>query len=367
MNRFLAILRTPRAWITIGLVTLLAGSLAFVGWAVYDSRKGSEAPPAETVAEETVPDLEPPPPPPPPEYFCPLDGSEYEDRALTLKKPVVVQVDNAPAARPQSGLGLADIVYEEMAEGQITRFTAVYGCRDAETVGPVRSARLIDLELVPEYQGLLANSGSSIGVTNAIAGAPDVPNINHGAYPSAYWRVGDRYAPHNLMTNTATVRQAAAAAGYPDQVELEGYSFKSDAPAAAPLSSISIPYSPWADTSYSYDAASNSWMRLQNGQPHIDTLTGAQLSAKNVIIQYVNSYESDIKEDQSNYGLIFDLTGSGKALVFQDGKVISGTWSRPTESSITSYIDDSGTAIRLDRGTTWVQLVPTGFPSVSWQ
>ena len=365
MNKFVPSLKSPQAWMIFGLIALLAGSLAFVGWAVYDSRKDMLAVPVETVAaEEPAPVIEPPPPPP--EYYCPLDGAEYEDRAMTLKRPVVVQVDNAPGARPQSGLGLADVVYEGMAEGQITRFTAVFGCRDAEVAGPVRSARLIDLELVPEYQALLANSGASTGVINALAAAPDVANIDQGSYPAAFWRVADRYAPHNLMTSTGLVRQVAAAAGYADQVELAGYSFKSDAPVATPLGSISIPYSPWADVGYTYDATTNSWLRTQDGIAHIDTLTGTQLSAKNVIIQYVPVYDSDIMEDANNYGLIFQLTGSGKALIFQDGKVISGTWSRTAKDSITSYIDDSGTNIRLNRGTTWIQLVPTDFPSVAW-
>lgn len=358
-------LRSPRTWITIGLIVLLACSVAFVAWAIYDSRQPSEAAPVETVAEEQAPE-ELPPPPPPPTYACPLDGIEYDDRAITLKRAVIVQVDNAPAARPQIGLNLADIVYEGMAEGQVTRFSAVFLCRDAEVVGPVRSARLINLELVPEYQALLANSGASIGVNNAIAADPSIPNINHGAYPAAYWRVGDRYAPHNLMTNTALIRQLAAEAGYPAQAELSGLRFKADSLAPGSLSYISIPYSSWADVSYGYNPQENTWQRFMQGEPHVDAGTGAQLAAKNVIVQYVNSYESNIKEDASNYGLIFDLTGSGRALVFRDGEVVSGTWSRPTRDSITTYTADDGTVIQLNQGPTWVQLVPADFQSVSW-
>ncbi len=367
MTDFFTRFKSPHTWITIGLIVLLAGSVAFVGWAIHDSRQSAEAAPVETVVEEELETVKPPPPPPPPPtYFCPLDGTEYADRDITLKRAVVVQVDNAPAARPQIGLGLADIVYEGMAEGQVTRFSAVYLCRDAEVVGPVRSARLINLELVPEYQALLANSGASTGVNNAIAADPNVPNMNHGTYPSAYWRVSDRYAPHNLMTSTSVIRQMAAEAGMPVQVELDGPFFKADAAVPGTLSYISIPYSPWADVSYNYNPADNNWLRFIQGEPHMDAGTSTQLTAKNVIVQYVNSYESNIKEDENNYGLIFDLTGTGRLLVFRDGEVISGTWSRPSLGAITTYLDDSGSPIQLNQGPTWIQLVPTEFPSVTW-
>ena len=366
MTDFSTRIRSPQTWITIGLIVLLAGSVAFVGWAIYDSRQSAEAAPVATVVEEEPAPREPPPPPPPPTYFCPLDGTEYADRDVTLKRAVVVQVDNAPAARPQTGLSLADIVYEGMAEGQITRFSAVYLCRNAAVVGPVRSARLINLELVPEYQALLANSGASIGVNNAIAADPNVPNISQGAYPSAFWRVADRYAPHDMMTSTSLVRQVAADVGIPVQVELSGPPFKADSPAPGKLTYISIPYSPWAGVSYSYNPADNTWLRFMQGEPHIDAGTGTQLAAKNVVVQYVPSYESDIKEDENNYGLIFELTGTGPVLIFRDGEVISGSWSRPTLGAITTYVDDYGSPIQLNQGPTWIQLVPTDFPSVEW-
>ncbi len=352
------------------LALLLSGSLAFVGWAVYDSFKGDDVVPVVTTAEEEEAEevVPPPPPPPDPRYYCTLDGTAYDDRGPTRKRPIVIQVDNAPAARPQIGLGRADIVYEAMAEGQVTRFSAVFGCRDAETGGPVRSARLIDLELVPEYQALLADSGASIGVTNELAAAPDVPRINHGAYPAAYWRVGDRAAPHNLMTSTILLRQVAAEAGIPIEVEVgDGPAFKDDSPAPGNIRHIAVPYSPWAQVSYDYDPGSNSWLRSMQGKPHLDAETGRQLAAKNVIVQYVPSYDSNIIEDASgDRGLIFDLTGSGRVLVFRDGEVIGGTWSRPGSSAVTTYMDDAGRTIPLDRGPTWIQLVPTEFTAVSW-
>ena len=353
-------------WITIGLVGALIIALGFVGWAIAASRQ--TAPPKQAVATE--PTTPPPaPPPPPPKYNCPLDGSEAATKADTQKRPIVVQIDNAPAARNQSGLSQADIVYEYMAEGEITRFSAVFACHDADTVGPVRSARLIDLELVPEYQALLSNSGASQGTAAELSAASDyVPNIDDARAPDVYWRVHDRYAPDNLMTSTDGIRQAAAAAGLSTEADVNGGpTFKGDSPpaAGAALKSISVPYSPYADVSYQYDPGANAWLRFIGGKPHIDTLNGKQIEAKNVIIQYVQVTQTNIKEDSNNYGLSFQLTGSGKVLVFRDGQVVSGTWQRTARDAPTTYYDAQNRPIALNVGQTWVQVVPADFQA-SW-
>ncbi len=341
---------------------MLVLSLAFAGWAFWRSRQ-TPAPPPVTVAQ--VP-TQTAPPPPPLTYSCPLDGSQQTNKANTLNRPIVVQIDNAPDARPQWGLSQADIVYEEMAEGQITRFSAIFACHDASTVGPVRSARMIDLELAPEYGALLSDSGSSQGVTANLDAAPDIPNITDSTFPTAYHRTTDRYAPHNLITSTAGIRKAVAAAGVPTQANLEGPQFKTDSPGPATVKTIKVDYSPWADISYTYDQASNSWLRFNGGKADTDALTGKQIAPKNVIIQYVQVLDSGIVEDASGeHGLQFTLTGSGKVQIFRDGQVLSGQWQRQSKGAITSYIDANGNPIPLDVGQTWIEVVPTDFQA-SW-
>ena len=349
---------SPRKkWITIGLIVLLVASIAFATAAFFLTRDTGELTPVSALNVPSAPKVI--------KLYCPLDGTEVADQAATVKRPVIVQVDNAPAARQQSGLSLADIVYEAMAEGEVTRFAAIYACHDAEVVGPVRSARLINLELVPEYDALLANSGSSEGVTIELEARPDIPNIVHSNYPDVYWRVDDRSAPHNLMTNTARVRDAAVTAGYSGEASLKSLAFKDDYPAPS-VSSISIPYSGIVNVSYQYDAATNSWPRFINGEAHIDVLTGAQLSPKNVIIQYVNVSESGIVEDTGgNYGLQFQLAGSGRIVMFRDGMAVEGQWSRATARDVTTYYDAGGNPLPLNRGQTFIQLVPADLP-VSW-
>lgn len=349
---------SSRRWIAIILIIVLVAAAAFAGVAFYLANKGPE--PAKTAGTFTGPVT-----PPPPEYNCPLDGTKVTSFAATEKRPVLVQVDNAPAARPQSGLSQADIVYEAMAEGDVTRFSAIFACREVDAIGPVRSARLINLELVPEYTALLSNSGSSRGTSDALEAAA-LPNINDPSYPQAYWRVDDRAAPHDMMTSTSNIRNAAESVGIPATYKVTPLLFKDDAPAPA-VTSIGVPYSGIADVSYRYDPGSNSWQRFIGGEPHIDSLNGAQISPKNVVIQYVNISDSDIEEDAGgNMGLIFGLQGTGRVQVFRDGQMVEGTWERTGESSVTWYLDASGKPIPLNRGLTFVQLVPVGFqPSVS--
>ena len=342
-------------WITIILIVLLLSAVAFLAWAIYSTRKSPESYSSVSgVTSKTAM-------PGPPEYYCPLDGTPLRSRAATMRRPIMVQVDNAPAARNQSGLSQADIVYEAMAEGDVTRFSAIFDCREAEVIGPVRSARLINISLVPEYQALLSNSGASAGTTAELEARPDIHNINHNNFPDAYWRTDDRFAPHNLMTSTSKIREAAAGAGFTDIVSLTPLVFKDDTPAPA-VSNISIPYSGVVQTSYRYDAGTNSWLRFINGEPHIDTLTGSQIAPKNVIIQYVTILETDIEEDVGgNRGLEFGLTGTGQAIIFRDGQAIPVTWSRPALNNMTSYADAAGNPVPLNRGETFIQLVQPDF------
>lgn len=349
---------SARKWIIILLIVLLVGAAGFAGYAFYITRQGPDH-------GRSVTGFTGPTPPPAPQYNCPLDGTEVPDRAAATQRPIVVQVDNAPAARNQAGLSKADIVYEALAEGQITRFSAIFACHEADVVGPVRSARNIDLELVPEYDALLSNSGASEGVTALLEATPDIPNINHNNFSEAYWRTDGHAAPHNLMTSTAGLRKAAARAGHATTASLVPLTFKDDAPAPA-VTNISVNYSGWADVSYRYDPAGNSWLRFIGGEAHKDAESGAQLAPKNVIIQFVPSYVSDIVEDASgDRGMEYTLTGSGKVLIFRDGQVIEGNWSRPNRSDVTQYYDATGKVIPLNRGLTFVQLVDTSFQP-SW-
>jgi len=351
-------------WVVINIISwaiVAVAVLGVAGWFIYTKELKPKM--AHRVADMPSAGSATPTPP---RYECPLDGTRFSmnNRAATARRPIIVQVDNAPGAQPQAGLSQADIVYEAMAEGDITRFSAIFLCHDAEVVGPVRSARLIDLELAPEYNALLADSGSSNGVTDELEAHPDIPNIVEAGYPAAYHRSYDRIAPHNLMTGTEDIRDAAAAAGFPVDSSVPALLFKDDSP-APDVQTIGVYYSPWVDVLYRYDPASNSWLRFLNGDAHMDATTGEQLAPRNVIIQYVDIAESDIIEDVNGvHGLEFRLTGQGRAQLFQDGKRIDCFWRRDGRGSLTYYVDASGQMLPLNRGLTFIQVVPQDFRPV---
>jgi len=167
------------------------------------------------------------------------------------------------------------------------------------------------------------------------------------------------------MTSTAGIRNAAAGAGFEVTATLVPLTFKEDTPAPV-ISTISVPYSGIADVSYRYDPATNTWLRFIGNEPHMDANTGTQIAPKNVIIQFVEASESSIIEDEGgNHGMEYKLLGTGKALIFRDGQVIQGTWSRADRNQVTQYVDASGKVIPLNRGQTFVQVVPQGFQP-SW-
>lgn len=352
-------------WVVINIISWAIVALAVLlvaGWFVYI--KEFKQPKAHRIMDiSAAASASTSATPTPPRYECPLDGTLFtmDNRSDTARRPLVVQVDNAPGAQPQAGLSQADIIYEAMAEGEITRFSAIFLCHDADVIGPVRSARLVDLELAPEYNALLVNSGSSEGVTEKIESQADIINMVESNYPAAFWRTPDRVAPHNLVTGTRRLRNAAAAAGVPVDLAIPSLLFKDDTP-APDIQTIGIYYSPWVDILYRYDPASNSWLRFLNGESHDDSMTGSQLAAKNVIVQYVDITESDIVEDAGgNRGLAFRLIGQGRAQIFQDGRVIDCFWIRDGRNSLTYYVDSAEQLIPLNRGLTFVQLVPLDF------
>ena len=157
----------------------------------------------------TTPIASPSPTPPPP-VLAPLTGLQLTSAAILTRPALAVKIDNHTGARPQVGLHLADIVYEEPVEGGITRFIAIFHSRDASKVGPVRSARLTDLQVLAEYgRPLLAFSGAAGYVLKAVRKA-NLVSLPHGAYGSIYRRDSSQWvAPHNLFTSTKDLWRVA--------------------------------------------------------------------------------------------------------------------------------------------------------------
>lgn len=290
-------------------------------------------------------------PAPVPLPTCPLTGEEVSK--VPSRPALAVKVENYPDARPQAGLQSADIVYEEPVEGGISRFIAVYHCADVDRVGPVRSARVTDPEVLSQLGvPVLAYSGGAPNVVRVVEAANLVP-LDETAGGEAFTRDPGREAPHNLYADTASLyRLAKAGSEAPDPVfrysdELEGRSKR--------ISLIHLPFSStYADVYWSWSRRAGEWRRSHGDVPHVDE-TGDPISAANVVVQLVPVVVGPRGGLTPHLG----LTGSGRAYVFRDGRMIVGRWERQTLHDVTRFVTKDGVEIALAPGRTWVELLPS--------
>lgn len=295
---------------------------------------------------------EPPPPP-----TCTICGVEGEVEAVS-RRPVAVMVENLSSIRPQSGLSEACMVFEALAEGGITRFCAIYVHRDADNVGPVRSARNYYAALAKGFDALYVHCGGSKYAMEAIK-QWGVADLDQFFYPKAYWRVKGIEAPHNLFTSISKIREVAEGKGFDGNIDYEGFPHKPDASLESrpQHQRIVIEYSsaPYK-VEYKYDSGSNSYLRFNGGKAHLDKVTGRQLQPKNVVVMYCPTGMLDAK------CLDIQVVGSGSCLVFRDGKAVKGTWEKKDVDSPLIFVDKQGKEVPLNVGQTWVEVVKTDTP-----
>lgn len=319
--------------------------------------KETEAPSAvegleDEVLEETykVPEI--------PEWYVPahLTGLKVDPKVLQ-RRPVAVMVENTPAARPQSGLREADVIYEVMAEGGITRFLALYHSRDTQSVGPIRSARPYYIDRALEYDALYAHCGGSEDAKKYIkeTKVADMDEFGLGRKGNAFWRVKDRKAPHNLYGDTAKIRSLGEQRGYKTLVEVPKFKFEEGLSSSEGTSAqkIYIDYpTKYSKVSYEFDPEQDTYFRFNAGSAHKDNTTAKQLEARNIIVQYTNTKTID-----SVGRLQIQMTGQGKALLFSGGKVLEGTWEKRSSRAWTKFRDLQGQEFMLQPGQTWIQVV----------
>lgn len=285
--------------------------------------------------------------------------------------PVAVMLDNFPDARPQTGMDAADLVYELLVEGGITRFMAVFLRQEAEWVEPVRSARTPFLYLARELDAVLGHVGAAgtAGPSDAQTqfGQWGVLHLDEQFNPEPFWRDRRRVAPHNACTSTVELRGHALGLGWEGPSAAQPWRFKDDFVAANPSAAAVDLFSYGFDwgraaladfaATWQYDAASNSYLRSQGGYAHRDALTGARLTAANVVAQY------DAARVVNGEGhVLYGSLGQGPAFVFQDGQLIEATWTKRTREERTRYWDAAGAEVQFNRGRTWVAVLPEGSP-----
>lgn len=345
--------------------------------------------------------------------ICPINGELYtkdEKNIWQTRRPLLIMIENHEDARPQSGLQNADLVYEAMAEGGITRFMAVFYCGAVKgssqkyDVGPVRSARTYFLDIASEYSDypLYAHvggancsapqdpvTGKQIGPCSTNKRALAIEQIaDYGWNNQGTWgdlsqfslpykvcrrepeRTGQvRDTEHTMYCSTKELWNVAAQRGLTNKTEInnsswdknfKSWSFKQkDSPNSFSNASISFDFwTGYKDYSviWQYDKSTNSYFRSNGGQKQVDFNTQEQISAKNVVIQFTKETRS-VDEHLHN---LYDMIGSGKGLLFQNGTKTEITWSKADRKSRTIFKDSNGQEINFVPGRIWIEILATG-------
>jgi len=278
----------------------------------------------------------------------------------TSSTPYAVMIENEATSRPAAGLSRANLVYEALAESSITRFVAFFDPSvSSDRIGPVRSARPYYVSLAGEWGALYAHSGGSPEAIDLLESTDRVYDLNefYGINTQYFWRRPDRYSPHNLYTSSERLNKAASTQLVATTTSARAWLFKDDAsedqrPTETKYLIIDYSGSSLYRVEWRYRRADNDYERWQDGAPHQDE-DDSQIRAKNVVVQYVSTTVLDAIGRRS-----MDLTGTGKALIIQDGKVIVGSWRRDKAEDRTIYYDNESKEVSFNRGVTWVQIVP---------
>lgn len=333
---------------------------------------------------------------------CPLNGAMYtaaEQKVWNARRPLYVMIENMPDSRPQSGLGSADVIYEAVAEGGVSRFGAIYLCGVAAKdviVGPVRSARTTFVNLASEYNYPLyahvggANCSSADGGKTCTTDkrvqaleqlsqygwvgskGNDLNQFSIG-FPT-YWRDYERLGrtvatEHTMYSSTEKLWKYAAGRGWTNKTpdgktdwkdKFVAWTWKDDAKESDRGSVNSISFGFWEsyhdfDVTWNYDKATNSYTRINGGSPHIDRNDDKTLTTKVVLIQFTK--ELGPLDDHKH--MLYEVIGTGKGILFQDGNATEITWSKKDRESRTEFKDSKGKKLTFNRGRLWIEILPS--------
>ncbi len=291
----------------------------------------------------------------------PLTGAPLA--ADSLPRPVIVCINNDPQARPQFGIGAADVMYEYIMEGySITRFSGIFFDTPPAQIGPIRSARLVNYYMGALYNAPLMCSGAS----------DDVRYLLKNFAPFAYLDIDLDDPSNRLYTdnvgNDYRTRLRVGATGLKNWLSnwniapagLRGFTFGDTPGGGEPATRIAIDYPAvtGSNVAYTFDAAGGKYLRFLGDDPHLDGNTGEQVGVENVVVQVVPHEDTEMVEDSlGNTGIRLNLFGTGAAIVFRDGQAFRGTWRSDNRGDTPHFFDAAGAEIPLKPGHTWVSIV----------
>lgn len=284
----------------------------------------------------------------------PLTGQAMDE--VSHHRVIGVMVNNHTKARPQSGLSQADIVYEVLAEGQITRFLALFHSRIPDTIGPVRSARPYYFEIASAFNSVYFYHGAATAINRQIA-ANGIHYLDGSMYDNNGWlfqRSSERSAPHNSYLITAGLDQALTNKEYPRDHEIAPLPFSKENQVinGTDAKDVTITYSghPEEVVTFTYDEASGQYLRSSDGKPSFDAANEERLAVDNVMIVEAEHQIIDSKGRRD-----IDLTSGGKGYLIQKGKVKEITW-KNIDGRILPF--DNEEPLSFVPGQTWVNITP---------
>lgn len=332
----------------------------------------------------------------PRDQACPLNGALYtqtERNAWEKRRPLYVMIENHPEARPQSGLSRADVVYEAIAEGGVTRFGALYYCAaqiQDLTLAPIRSARTYFIDWASGYNFpmYVHVGGANIpGPTDALGQIVqygwnlqnDINQFSVG-YPTFvrdYNRLpGKNLATeHTMVTTSEKLWEVALDRDWtnmsPDRTVggrvvpgtdwkdgFDSWLFETEVPAAGSVTQVSYDFwSGYGDYSvaWSYDAATDKYVRSMGGQSHLDLNNDEQIAASNVVVLFATE-RGPINEQKH---MLYGTTGTGRALIFKHGEATEASWRKPTRTDELQLVTAGGQNVEMARGLTWISVLGT--------
>jgi Protein of unknown function (DUF3048) N-terminal domain/Protein of unknown function (DUF3048) C-terminal domain len=351
--------RMRAAGATPVLVVLLVGLVGCT------STTAAERPVAAPSSSTAAPS--PPPPPPPPPVRWPLTG--VESGGPIDRPALAVKVENSAEARPQSGLAEADLVWEQVVEGGITRFVAVYHSTLPGEIGPVRSVRPMDVPITAPLKGVMAFSGGQPDFL-ANLGRAGLQLVSHDSGAAGFYRVGHRSAPHNVYADPA----ALLAQADPRHRAAPAAQFTVAEPGVRPTAvtrgrgtrTVELALSTVSRPRWSWDGAARAWLRWEGPTPAVGP-QGFQFRARNVVVLRVQVVDTAYVDAVGNPVPDAVLVGSGDALVATGGATVAARWSKGSLAEPVRLTLPGGAPVQLAPGNTWVELVDTGGGAVVLQ
>ena len=286
--------------------------------------------------------------------------------AVAGRHVIAVMIDDQQAARPQSGLSSASVVWQAPAEGGIPRYMALFQDTIPTTVGPVRSSRYYYVGWAAEWRALYVHAGGSpqaLAVLQQQGRGQLVYNADQFRFGEPYiWRVTNRFAPHNLYTDGPHLRSLAAVVGARDGPQAPAWNFAPDAPLASRPAgaTIDVVY-PANHIHYAYDRMTNTWIRSVSGaSPQVDAANRQVVAPKNVVV--MRMHFGPLNDGHpAKQRLEAQLIGSGPAWIATNGRIAAGMWRKASLTAPTLFFDAAGGPLTLTAGQTFVQVIADGY------